>query len=87
MVAVMIAVIIYVVAHYCLSVPLSRHSQKGEGGAGMMMKMASSEEAAEEVDEVNREGKCNFCCFYLNYLDIFVAPYRSKIRGTALRVN
>uniref|UniRef100_A0A671VKR4 CRAL-TRIO domain-containing protein n=1 Tax=Sparus aurata TaxID=8175 RepID=A0A671VKR4_SPAAU len=42
--------IIYVVAHYCLSVPLSRHSQKGEGAAGMMMKMASSEEAAEEMD-------------------------------------
>uniref|UniRef100_A0A671VJX0 CRAL-TRIO domain-containing protein n=1 Tax=Sparus aurata TaxID=8175 RepID=A0A671VJX0_SPAAU len=34
--------IIYVVAHYCLSVPLSRHSQKGEGAAGMMMKMASN---------------------------------------------
>lgn len=85
MVAVMIAMIIYVVAHYCLSVPLSRHSQKGEGAAGMMMKMASSEEAAEEMD--NRDGKCHFCCFYLNYLDIFVEPYRSKIRGTAFRVN
>uniref|UniRef100_A0A671VLK7 CRAL-TRIO domain-containing protein n=1 Tax=Sparus aurata TaxID=8175 RepID=A0A671VLK7_SPAAU len=28
----------------------------------------------------NRDGKCHFCCFYLNYLDIFVEPYRSKIR-------
>lgn len=55
MVAVVIAMIIYVVAHYCLSVPLSRHSQQRDSGAGMMMKMASSEEAAEEMD--NREGK------------------------------
>lgn len=55
MLAVMIALIIYVVAHYCISVPLSRHSQQGEGAAGMMMKIASSEEAAEEMD--NREGK------------------------------
>ncbi|XP_028269261.1 protein prune homolog 2-like isoform X3 [Parambassis ranga] len=32
---------------------LSRHSQQGAGAAGTMMKMASSEEAAEEMD--NRE--------------------------------
>lgn len=55
MVAVMTALIVYVVAHYCLFVPLSRHSQQGDGAAGMVMKMASSEEAAEEMD--NREGK------------------------------
>lgn len=55
MVAVVIAMIIYVVAHYFLSVPLSRHSQQRDSGAGMMMKMASSEEAAEDMD--NREGK------------------------------
>lgn len=57
MVAVAIAVIIYVVAHYCLSVPLSRHFQQEDGAAGMMMMMKkpSSEEAAEEMD--NREGK------------------------------
>lgn len=56
MLAVMIAMIIYVVAHYCVSVPLSsRHSQQGDAATGMMMKMASSEEAAEEMD--NREGK------------------------------
>lgn len=47
-----VAMIIYVMDHYCISVPLSRHSQQG---AGMMMKMASSEEAPEEME--NREGK------------------------------
>lgn len=52
MVVVVIAMLIYVVAHYCVSVPLSRQSQQGDGAAGMM---ASSEEAAEERD--NREGK------------------------------
>lgn len=55
MLAVMIAMIIYVVAYYCISVPLSRQSQQGEGASGMMLKMVSSEEAAEEMD--NREGK------------------------------
>ena len=55
MVAVVIAMIIYGVDHYCISVPLSRQSQQGDGAAGMMMKTASSEEAAEEMD--NREGK------------------------------
>lgn len=55
MLAVMIAMIIYVVAYYCISVPLSRQSQKGEGASGMMLKMVSSEEAAEEMDD--REGK------------------------------
>lgn len=54
MVVVVIAVIIYVMAHYCVSVPLSRHSQQGDSAAGMMMKMASNEEA-EEME--NREGK------------------------------
>ena len=55
LVAVVIAMLIYVVAHYCVSVPLSRHSQQGDGASGIMMKTASSEEAAEEMD--NREGK------------------------------
>lgn len=55
MVAVVIAMIIYVVDHYCISVPLSRQSQQEDGAAGMMMKTGSSEEAAEEMD--NREGK------------------------------
>lgn len=54
MVAVMIAVIVYVVAHYCVSTPLSRHTQQEEGAVGMMMKTASGEEASEEMD--NREG-------------------------------
>lgn len=54
MVVVFIAMIIYVVDHYCISVPHSRHSQQGDSAAGMMMKMASSEEA-EEME--NREGK------------------------------
>ena len=54
MVVVAIAMIIYVIAYYCISVPLSRHSQQGDRAAGMMMKMASSEEA-EEME--NREGK------------------------------
>lgn len=47
MLAVMIAIIIYVVAHYCISVPLSRHSQQEEGAAEM--------EAVEKTDY--REGK------------------------------
>lgn len=55
MVLVVIAMTIYVVSHYCLSLPLSRHSQQTDNAAGMMIKMASSEEAAEEMD--NREGK------------------------------
>lgn len=55
LVALVIAMIVYVVAHYCISVPLNRNSQQGVDAAGMMMmKMASSEEAAEELD--NREG-------------------------------
>ncbi|XP_033947833.1 uncharacterized protein [Pseudochaenichthys georgianus] len=33
--------------------PVSRHSQQGDGASGIMMKTASSEEAAEEMD--NRE--------------------------------
>lgn len=53
MVAVVIAMLVYVVDHYCMSVPLSRHSQQEDGAAGM--KVASNEEAAEEMD--NREGK------------------------------
>lgn len=65
MVAVMIAMIIYVVAHYCLSVPLSRHSQQGEDAVGMMVKTASGEEAAEEMD--NREGNSNYKIFEYEY--------------------
>lgn len=55
MVALVIAMIIYVVAHYCLSVPLSRHSQQRDGAVGMMTTMPSSEETAEELED--REGK------------------------------
>lgn len=58
LVALVIAMIVYAVAHYCISVPLNRNSQQGVDAAGMMMMMmktASSEEAAEELD--NREGK------------------------------
>lgn len=56
LVALVIAMTVYVVAHYCISVPLNRNSQQGVDAAGvMMMKRASSEEAAEELD--NREGK------------------------------
>lgn len=55
MVAMAIAMMIYVVAHYCVSVPLSRHSQQGERAARMMMKIPSSEEAAEKM--YNIEGK------------------------------
>lgn len=53
MVAVVIALLVYTVDYYCMSVPLSRHSQLGDSAAGMMV--ASSEDAAEETD--NREGK------------------------------
>lgn len=42
--AVVVAMIIYVVDHYCISVPLSRHSQQAVGAAEMMIKTASSEE-------------------------------------------
>lgn len=66
MVAVAIAIIIYVVAHYCISVPLSRHSQQGVDAAGVMMKTASSEEAADEMD--NREGKF---CFWHKHICLF----------------
>ncbi|AWP07196.1 putative protein prune -like 2 isoform 4 [Scophthalmus maximus] len=45
------AMIIYVVAHYCLSVPLSRHSQQRDGAVGMMTTMPSSEETAEELED------------------------------------
>uniref|UniRef100_A0A3P8RN49 CRAL-TRIO domain-containing protein n=1 Tax=Amphiprion percula TaxID=161767 RepID=A0A3P8RN49_AMPPE len=49
--AVLIAMIVYVLDHYCISVPVSRHSQQGAGAAEMMMKTASSEEAADEGDD------------------------------------
>lgn len=52
-VVVAIAIVIYVMAHYCLSVPMSRNSQQRDDGAGMVMN--ASEEAADEMD--NREGK------------------------------
>lgn len=55
MLAVTIGVVIYVVSYYCLSVPLSRQSQQDEGASGMMLKMGSGEEAADEMD--NQEGK------------------------------
>lgn len=54
LVAVVIAMIIYVVAHYCISEPLSRHSQQEVGAAGMMMKMASNEDATDDME--NKEG-------------------------------
>lgn len=52
-----IAVVIYAVAHYCVSVPLHRQSQQDEGSAGMkmMMKMVPSEEVAEQMN--NSAGK------------------------------
>lgn len=66
LVAVVIAMIIYVVAHYCISEPLSRHSQQEVGAAGMMMKMASNEGATEDVD--NREGNFNCSCYFASIL-------------------
>lgn len=54
MVLVVAAMIICVVAHYCISVPWSRHSQQGDSAAGMMMKTASCEEVGEME---NKEGK------------------------------
>lgn len=53
LVALVIAMIVYVMAHYCISVPLSRNSQQEEGKAAMMMKKDFGEEAAEELE--NRE--------------------------------
>lgn len=53
MLAVAIAMIVYIVTHYCMSIPLSRHSQQEDDEAGM--EVVSKEEAAEETD--NREGK------------------------------
>lgn len=55
MLAVMIVMVIYVVAYYCISVPLSRQSQQEEGTSGMMLNMVSSEETAEEMNNI--EGK------------------------------
>lgn len=55
MLAVMIVMVIYIVAYYCISLPLSRHSQQEEGTSGMMLNMVSSEETAEEMN--NTEGK------------------------------
>lgn len=55
LVALVIAMIVYVMAHYCISLPLSRNSHQGEGEAATMMKMDSSEEAAEKLED--REGK------------------------------
>lgn len=51
-----VAMIIYIVAHYCISVPLSRQSQQGECSSGMkmIMKKVSSEKDAEKMD--NRAG-------------------------------
>lgn len=54
MVAVLIAMLIYIVAHYCISVPLSRSPQQGDSASEMIMKITSSKEA-EEMD--NGEGK------------------------------
>lgn len=51
-----VAMIMYIVAHYCIFVPLSRQSQQGESSSGMkmIMKKVSSEEDAEQLD--NRAG-------------------------------
>lgn len=51
-----VAIIICIVAHYCISVPLSRQSQQGESSLGMkrIMKKVSSEEDAKQTD--NRPG-------------------------------
>lgn len=49
--------VIYAVAHYCVSVPLCRQIQTGEGSAGMKMRMemVPSEEVAEQMS--NSAGK------------------------------
>lgn len=51
-----VAMIIYIVAHYCISVPVSRQIQQGESSSGMKMivEKVSSEEDAEQMD--NRAG-------------------------------
>lgn len=54
LVALTIAMIVYVMVHYCIFVPLSRNSQQGEDDAAMMKKINPNEEAAEEQE--NREG-------------------------------
>lgn len=54
MVAIVMATLIYVVAHYCLSVPLSRFSQQGDSESGMMTTKVPGAETAEVQD--NREG-------------------------------
>uniref|UniRef100_A0A665TI24 CRAL-TRIO domain-containing protein n=1 Tax=Echeneis naucrates TaxID=173247 RepID=A0A665TI24_ECHNA len=51
--------VIYVVAHYCLSVPLSRQSQQRNGTTGMMITMVPSEEADKEVDKPDLSGGSN----------------------------
>lgn len=50
------AIIVYIVAHYCISVRLNRQSQQGECSSGMkmVMKRVSSKEDAEQMD--NRAG-------------------------------
>lgn len=52
MLAATIAMVIYVVAHYCVSVALHRQTQQGEGSAGMkmIMKRVPSEEVAEQMN-------------------------------------
>lgn len=51
-----VAVIIYIVTHLCISVPLSRQTQQGEGSPAMkmMMKTVHGEEVTEQMD--NRAG-------------------------------
>lgn len=46
-----VAIIISIVAHYCISVPLNRQSQQGECSSGMIMKKVSSKEDAEQMDD------------------------------------
>lgn len=51
-----VSVIIYIVAHYCISVPLSRQCRQEETSSGMkvIMKSVFSEEDVEQMD--NRAG-------------------------------
>lgn len=48
-----VAMIIYMVAHYCISLPLSRESQQGDGSSGMQK--VESSEISEQMN--HREGK------------------------------
>ena len=52
LIVVVLAMLVYVVAHYCITVPLGRSFQQGDGEAGMVTKTLSNDE--DEMD--NRAG-------------------------------